>query len=218
MPTPSLAGDLIRIHRVITRGLSMGQEKSTYFQSAGFQEAGLQDGFCDYIDSLASVLGGHHQAEDIIAFPAFQKKLPQAPYSHLAAQHKQIEALLVSIHKDVSEMKNAGGDGLDGLLEDLNNVIEIWAPHIRMEESIFSQEALNEAMSPQEQGELAAQMGKYSSEHSNPPYLIVPFVLFNAEKNDRAAFLANMPPQFMGDLVMKAWKDQWAPMKPFLLD
>ena len=215
--TPGLAGDLVRIHRVITRGLAIGLEKGHYFKQAGFSEISLQQGFCDYSRSLATVLSGHHQAEDVVAFPAFQKRLPQGPYEHLAAQHRQIEALLVSTHQAVNEMNETGGDGLDWLIDDLNRITEIWEPHIRMEESIFSQEALDEVMGQVEQENLDAQIGKFSSEHSMPPHLIVPFVLFNLNNEDRAIYLSHMPGNIMGDLVLKAWKEQWAPMKPFLL-
>jgi len=215
---PSPARDLIRIHRVITRGLATGIEKGSHFKQAGFQDEGVHRGFCDYSRSLAIVLDGHHLSEDTILFPALQIKLPQAPFEHLSAQHKQIEAMLIPLHQAVDEMTGAGGDGLNRLVEGLREITAVWAPHIRMEESIFSQEALSEVMSQAEQNELVAKIGKFSSEHSVPPYLIVPFVLFNLNSEDRAAMLATMPPTMMDDLVLKAWKDQWAPMKPFLLE
>ncbi len=215
---PSPARDLVRIHRVITRGLATGLEKGNHFRQAGFEEAALKQGFCDYCRSLAIVLGGHHQGEDAIVFPAFKQKLPQAPYDHLAAQHKQIESCLSSVHEAVDEITGAPGPGLDRLLDGLNEITEVWAPHIRMEESIFSHEVLCEVMSPAEQGDLAARIGKFSQEHSAPPYLVLPFVLFNLDSEDRTALLANMPGNILDDLVLKAWKDQWAPMKPFLLD
>ncbi len=215
--TPNLARDLARIHKVITRGLATGIEQGSLFKRTGFSEAGPQQGFCDYSRSLATVLRAHHQAEDAVAFPAFQEKIPQAPYEHLAAQHEQIEALLVSVYQDVNEI-DGSGDGVDQLVKDFDKITKIWEPHIRMEESIFSSEALSEALSPSEQGDLAAKMGKFSSEHSIPPYLVVPFVLFNLNSEDRAEMMANLPPTMMNDLILKTWKDQWAPMKPFLIE
>jgi hypothetical protein len=215
---PSPARDLVRIHRVITRGLATGIEKGNYFKQAGFEDSVLKQGFCDYCRSLAVVLGGHHQGEDAVVFPVFKEKITQAPYDLLAEQHRQIEACLVSIHKAVDEMTGAPGDGLDWLVDALNEISEVWAPHIRMEESIFSHEAVCAVMSPAEQGQLAARIGKFSQEHSIPPYLIVPFVLFNLDIEDRRAMLANLPGNILNDLVLKAWKDQWATMKPFLLE
>jgi hypothetical protein len=73
-------------------------------------------------------------------------------------------------------------------------------------------------MSPEELLHLSVEIGKHSQEASQPPYLIVPFVLLNAESEDRAALMANMPPTIMDELVMKAWKDKWAPMKPFMIE
>lgn len=214
----SPARDLVRIHRVITRGITTTLEKGGQFKQSGFRDEGTHQGFCDYSRSLAIVLGGHHVGEDTVLFPAFKKKLPQAPYDYLATQHRQVEALLVHIHQALDEITEADSDGLDQLLDSLHQIAEVWAPHIRMEESIFSPEALSQVMSQAEQIDLAMEMGKFSQLHSVPPYLITPFVLFNLVNEDRAAMLANMPPTVMDDLVMKAWKDQWAPMKPFLLD
>ncbi len=214
---PSPARDLARIHRAITRSINIGIEKGAHFSKAGFQDGPTHQGFSDYGRSLATVLGGHHEVEDVLIFPAFQKKLPSAPYEHLASDHKLIEASLVWIHRAVDEISGGEMDGLDLLVSELKKIKTIWAPHIRMEESIFSHEALCEVMTEPEQGELVAEIGKFSKERSVPPYLIVPFVLFNLNADDRAEYLLNMPPNVMDDLVLKAWKGQWSPMRPFLL-
>jgi hemerythrin-like domain-containing protein len=215
---PSPARDLVRIHRVITRGLGIAMEKATQFKKAGFPDERFHEGFCDYARSLAIVLDGHHQGEDTIMFPTLRKKLPQAPYEHLAAQHKLIEGLLVDTNRAIDDLSAVPANGFNAFLNTLQKITEVWNPHIRMEESIFSHEALSEAMSDAEQGKLAADIGKFSQEHSIPPYLIVPFVLFNLNSEDRAALLMNMPPTLLDEMVLKAWKDQWAPMKPFLLE
>lgn len=215
---PSPARDLTRIHHVITRGLGTGIEQGSQFQQNGFPQGNLMQGFCDYCRSLAVVLSSHHQTEDALIFPAFQEKLPQAPYEHLATQHRQIETLLEKIYAAVDELSLTTPNGLETLLEGLQQISVIWAPHIRMEESIFSHEAICEVMSAAEQADLAARVGKFSQEHSVPPDQIVPFVLFNCAGEDRAAFLANMPPTLMEELVLGAWRDRWDAMKPFLLE
>jgi hypothetical protein len=87
-----------------------------------------------------------------------------------------------------------------------------------MEESIFSAEALSEGMVQEALASLSGAMGKHGSEHSIPPYLTVPFILFNLQPEDRALWLEHLPPAIMDEMVMKAWKDQWATMKPFLLE
>ena len=39
-----------------------------------------------------------------------------------------------------------------------------------------------------------------------------------AKADDRAYFLAVMPPEVTQQLVPVVWKDEWASIKPFLLD
>jgi len=141
---PSLAHDLVRIHKVITRGLSIGVERGAEFIQAGFPNPTMRQGFADYIRSLAIVLDAHHLSEDESAFPAFQKKLPLAPYKHLLATHKEIEALLTPVIQAVADGTGAGIEAsLPFLVGSLRKITVIWAPHIRMEESIFSLEALS---------------------------------------------------------------------------
>jgi hypothetical protein len=43
-------------------------------------------------------------------------------------------------------------------------------------------------------------------------------MLYNLEGADRAHFMAVLPPEITQQLVPVVWKDEWAPMKPFLLD
>jgi hypothetical protein len=45
-------------------------------------------------------------------------------------------------------------------------------------------------------------MSALSLAKAGPPFLIVPFILYNIPADKR---------------TMLNWKDQWAPMKPFLL-
>jgi hypothetical protein len=216
---PSLGHDLVRIHKVITRGLTIGVKKGTEFMQAGFPDLAMQQGFAIYTRSLTIVLDAHHLAEDEVAFPALQKKLPLAPYERLSATHKEIEALLAPASQAVTDLAGPDAGASLGLLVDgLRKITALWAPHIRMEESLFSVAALSEVMAPEEQARLSGAMGKHSQEHAAPPYLALPFVLFNLAGEDRASIAATLPGTVMDDLIMKAWKDQWAPMKPFLLE
>jgi hypothetical protein len=54
--------------------------------------------------------------------------------------------------------------------------------------------------------------------HSGPDYLVVPFVLYNLSPEQRAILAAEMPPIVTQQLVPIAWKAQWEPMSPFLLE
>jgi len=44
-----------------------------------------------------------------------------------------------------------------------------------------------------------------------------PLPALQLRAEDRAAFISVMPPELTQQLVPIAWKDAWAPMKPFLL-
>jgi hypothetical protein len=60
-------------------------------------------------------------------------------------------------------------------------------------------------------------MSALSLAKAGPPFLIVPFILYNIPADKRTMLTSQMPPQIIEQLVPINWKDQWAPMKPFLL-
>jgi hypothetical protein len=216
---PNPARDLVRIHKVITRSLKVVIERGADFHRTDFPNGEIRQGFIDYANCVAIVLESHHLAEDDIFFPAMREKFPLAPYERLSAVHQEIQALLVPVRQAVADLNVQGnGNGLPLLVDTLRKIAEAWPPHMRMEESIFSAEALSEGMDPETLAGLSGAMGKFASEHSNPPYLTVPFILFNLQPADRALWLEHTPPALMDEMVMKAWKDQWAPLKPFLLE
>jgi hypothetical protein len=216
---PNLAQDLLRIHRAITRGLTVGVEKGAEFAEHGFPDPGLRRGFTDYTLSLAVVLRAHHLGEDEIAFPFFRERLPASLYERLAADHHKIEALLNPLRQAIANVAATGGQAdLNRVVDDLRSIGAVWTPHIRLEEGHFSEEALSAVMTMEEQGRLSGMMAKHSQEHATPGYLALPFTLFNLQAEDRAAMSATMPSMVIDELVPKAWKDQWAPMRPFLLE
>jgi hemerythrin-like domain-containing protein len=216
---PNLAQDLIRIHKVITRGLKVSMAKGREFMEAGYTEPTVFQGYKSYAHSLASVLAAHHQGEDQIAFPALRSRLPNAPYEKLAADHLVIESLLVQVNQ--AEMSLSGkphDNALKALVDRLNEIFAAWEPHIQKEEFYFSKANVSKAMSLEEQGKLSAAMGKDSQARAQPPALVVPFVLYNLEPADRSIMASSFPPTVINELIPKMWKDQWAPMKPFLLE
>ncbi len=215
----NLAQDLIRIHKVITRSLQVGLGKGTGYQKEGIPQQEELSGYSSYIQSLATVLDSHHTSEDLVIFPALQKIFPGAPYNRLSADHLEIEKLLSGLPPAITEISgNSPDHGLDSIIESLGKISEIWSPHIGLEESNFSEDKLNTALSQADQKKISEDSGKISQEHTKPPYLIIPFVLFNLEPEERAKMAANFPPTIMDEMVLKVWKEQWAPMKPFLLD
>jgi hypothetical protein len=216
---PNLAQDFIRIHRVITRGLRIAVDRGTEFLNEGFSHLGLQQGFVTYIQTLTVVLEAHHLGEDEIAFPSFGQVLPAASYERLAADHQKISALIGSIRHSSELIGSEGCESeLNLLVEDLRKINAVWIPHIVIEEVSFSQKALTAVMSPDAQSQLSAALTKHAQEHALPPYLALPFVLYNLDAEDRASFAATLPTLVWEELIPKVWIDQWAPMKPFLLE
>jgi len=185
----------------------------------GFPDAGMRRGFFSYVQALTIVLGAHHVGEDEIAFPALRAKLPAAPYERLAADHYAIDASLAEVRGAMSHM---AGDrdraGLSALVDGLRRVSAVWPPHIQLEEENLAEGAIGAVMTPAEQAQVSVSMAKHSQEHAVPPYLALPFVLFNLAAEDRASMAESLPKVITEQLVPKEWKNQWSPMKPFLLD
>jgi len=216
---PNPTEDLIRIHKVITRGISVGMIKGTEYLKNGLPQEQILSGYITYALSLVSVLRAHHQGEDQVIFPLLRIKLPSAPYDLLTANHREMESLLVTIHQAIEGLTgDAPEDGMRGIVENLGKVWAIWKKHIFWEELHFSMDAIGAVMDVEAQGVLSEAMAKHSQEHSEPSYWVVPFILFNLESEDRVSMAATFPPMVMDELVPKVWKEQWEPMKPFLLD
>jgi len=216
---PILAQDLVRIHRAITRGLTVAVTEGTRFFREGFPDPNIQQGFADYIQSLAAVLGAHHLSEDEILFPALKEKLPEAPYMRLSDDHQFIETSLDIVRKLIGDLKSGSHKvGLGIVIEGFKRDTTIWTPHIRMEEAYFSQDAIASVMTPEEQAQITISMATHSREQAGPPYLVLPFVLFNLSLVDRAAMAQTLPKEVTEEFIPKIWKENWAPMKPFLLE
>jgi hemerythrin-like domain-containing protein len=215
--TPNLAADLIRIHKVITRGINVCLVKGREYLQSGFPQSQALLGYSRYIHSLASVLDSHHTVEDIFAFPELRRMIPSAPYAKLASDHNQIEGLLTTLSPLIAELSD-GHKGLVSIVDTLRKTSEIWEPHIQLEERYFSEATLNAVVPLDDQRRISEAIGKYSQEHSGPPYWVVPFILYNLERDERAIMAATFPALILEEMVPTVWADQWAPMKPLLLD
>jgi len=87
-----------------------------------------------------------------------------------------------------------------------------------VEETSFTSQAFAEALTAEEGSQLNGDIGKFTSEHSSPSELVLPFVLFNLAGADREGMAGSIPAAVMQELVLKEWRPKWEPMQPFLLD
>ena len=188
-PKPNIGLDLQRIHRVITRGLAIALENCQVFEG-GFPDNTTREGFWKYCQGLEANAHGHHVSEDDLFFPYLRDRLPDTDFDEMVTEHQEM-------HEILAEMRAAREAGaLTDMQRALAKMADLWHPHI----------------------EMAQKAAGHSQEHAQPGPLAVPFLLYNLEGDDRAHFLAVMPPEVTQQLVPVVWKDIWAPMKPFLLD
>jgi hypothetical protein len=209
---PNIGMDLQRIHRCITRGLVVARENCRIFAASGFPDDATHAGFWKYCHGLEANAHGHHVIEDDVFFPFLRERLPDTDFDGLMVEHQQMHTIL-------AEMKAAReGGSLDDLHHALAKLSDLWLPHIAKEEAAFSPEVAAEVMTVPQHIELAQKAAAHSQEHTQPAPLAIPFLLYNLEGDDRAHFFAVMPAEVTQQLVPIVWKDEWDPMKPFLLD
>jgi hypothetical protein len=218
-PKASLAQDLLRIHKVITRGLEVSLRSGRQYLEGGSQRAEELMGYSNYVHCLGAVLKAHHISEDIVIFPAARKVLPNAPYRQFSTDHRKIEALLIVLTQAIPGLAGDRAEESTKLVADtVNEISSIWYPHIQLEEANFTQATIDCMFVQDEQRRIGGEVGKISQEYGTPQNWVVPFVLFNLELEERKSMAASLPPAIMDELIPKVWKDEWSPMKPFLLD
>lgn len=214
-----VAQGLVRIHKVITRGLDVSIKNGTQYVQNGLPDPELQHGYLDYVQTMMVVIHAHHLGEDEISYPVFKQRIPAAPYDIMTVTHVQIAALLQAAEKAISGWSYKNDiEALRSLLKALHQIDKQWHPHIELEERHFSKQAIIAVMEEEEERQLNEAIGRHSQDHAVPGAMVLPFVLFNLEGADRMAMAANMPPAIANELIPFAWKDQWASMKPFFLE
>lgn len=211
-PKPNIGNDLVRIHKVITRGLTVAQENCQRFVEDGFPDGATQEGFWKFCQALEAQALGHHRTEDDLFFPFIEERLPETDFEKLKAEHQTMHAVL----DDMRAARESGS--LSELNDALTRMSSMWNRHIVEEESVFSPQIAAEIMTIPEHIDLAQKAAAHSQEHAQPAPLTVPFLLYNLEAEDRAHFEAVLPQEVIQQLVPVVWKKQWAPMKPFFLD
>lgn len=217
---PNIGAAMVLIHHAITRGLELSRKQSITFELSEFPDQAIKEGFVTYVRTLGWVINAHHQGEDHVVFPYLRSKLPDAPYDQLLAEHQEMDVFLKELQATIEAVSTQAytGNLLNSLNHSLTGLAELWAPHIEKEQFYLYDNARTEAvMDENEQIKLIQDVSKHSQQQGDPAFM-VPFVLYNLQPEERANMSQTMPPDLINNLVPIAWKKQWSPMQPFLLD
>ncbi len=216
---PNAGSDLLRIHRVITRGLGVAAERGAAFSDDGFPSAAIREGFLTYLRALIGIVDAHHLAEDEVSFPFLRPKMPEAPYDKLMADHQVMVGVLSDLQAAAQAVPDAvqAGPALQNVNEVVAKLTGMWHPHIAIEEALWTPQVAATLLTEGENADLAQKIGENSQKHLHAPEIEVPFVLYNLEPEDRAIMAGAMPPVVVQQLMPLVWRSKWAPMKPFLL-
>ncbi len=216
---PNIRMSLMTIHKVISRGLEVSINHIGKYKISGLPNTEIRVGIKNYIRALTSSLRGHHLAEDDIAFPQFRNIVNAAPYGRLEEEHEEMMSIIESIETVIEDFKEGIGEReiLEQIEKYLIQLQKIWEPHIEIEESTFSPAVMADLLSVETNLQLIKSVAEHSMKNSGPPFLVVPFILYNLPHDLRAILEKGMPEEVTQNLVPHVWKDQWASMKPFLL-
>ena len=204
---------LLRIHKIISRGLSISIRKCDEYLVKQGIPSGEATGFSMYVSSLKWVTHSHHLSEDDIVFPYF-KDLIEAPYNLLKDDHNAMTRILDSLDQCLLEVPLSR---VDKLREVLNEFDKLWEPHIKVEEENFTSEKLQAVIGTKEQENLLAKLGEHGIKNSGPGPLSLPFLIHNLEGRDREDFMKPIPWMVKKVLIPIIWRSQWKPMIPFFL-
>lgn len=218
--SPNVAVILFISHKVVTRALGVSIDKAKEFLQDGFRDELLKEGYVKYIKAFIPVLESHHMTETDLAFPYFRNLVPEMPYDFLNVQHDIMAKYLDEIMDAIRRVESVQWvtSGLTELLLALGALNEMWHPHIQIEETNLNAEKVAALIDREEHLRLIALYAQHFQEHFGPPQLAVPFILFNLDPGPRTILTQVMQEETVNHLVPVVWKDQWASMKPFLLE
>jgi hemerythrin-like domain-containing protein len=214
-----VTASLLNTHKIITRGLSVSIETCRELIKSDFKLDGQREGFFTYVRTLVSTIHAHHLTEDEVAFPYFRDKIPDAPFDMLSQEHQAMVRILDEISAALEKCENdeqfeVNLNALEAALTRLNH---LWHAHINVEEDVFTKKAGTVMPAITEQIRLVSLFTEHSQKYSGPAYLAIPFMLYNLPEAERKTFSGDLPIEIVQNLVPKAWKEKWEPMRPFLL-
>ena len=215
-PQPEIGGDLVRVHRAISRALEISKEFGTLYTAQGYPDTDTQNGYLIYVRCLVKLLHAHHVTEDKGMFPYLRDKLPDAPYDILMEQHNEMVPLLDKIKTLLSRARSSQPtETLNTLQSALTHTSDVWHTHIILEEAHFGPDAVVTVLSAAERRKAAKITANHSARHQFPLSLMLPFLLYNMPSEDREIMIQLMP-GFISPMLA-VWKPRWKIMIPFLL-
>jgi len=217
LPSLTVAGDLSRIHQVITRALQVAIQQSQLLATKGLavEDFGLQ---C-YIIALLQLLDSHHQIEDDLIFPYFKQKMPALPVAEMENQHQDIVPLLEKLAGLLPELDQTHATTVSWITiaETLIKIEALWEPHYQLEEAYLNEDNISQVISPGEQEKLCHLYAETSKHHITVDYLVLPFILYNLPLQERQVMAQAFPPQITEKLIPGEWYLRWQVMSPYLL-
>lgn len=214
----NIAVSFNNIHKVITRGLRVTIESCQKFLQQGPPDKVSLQGFFNYTRAFSSIVNSHHLTEDELAFPYFRELMPGAHFDSLSETHRLMVHVLdeIKLALDVSEKSGLHETELRTLLNAVTRLNEMWHPHIKIETDEFINQA-DSLIPVEEQLRLVRLFSEHGQRLATPPFLTVPFLLYNLSVEDRKVFSQDMPEELTQNLVPIVWKEKWESMKPYLL-
>ena len=216
----TIAGDIRRIHLVITRALDVAIEHTSLFTETKSQDI-FSLGFINYLQSLLSLLHSHHLVEDERIFPYLKDKLADAPFKLMEAQHQEMLLVLDEIELQltlIEKNKLCSPKTLIAFNQQLVRLRETWHPHLQTEEEYINDTQLGTIIDPEEQKKQSEAFAHYAASHIDADYLVVPFILYNLLPEDRAIMSQVFPPVVTQQLIPIDWRSQWESMLPFFVE
>ena len=214
-----VGGGFVRVHGIITRALQVTNERSASFARTGYPDVRTGEGFTLCVQSLATLLHGHHVTEDDVAFPYFRSVTPKAPFDRISAQHQHMV-------ETIDELEGAAEDATSPTrtseaLKSENaasvRMQDLWLPHVGLEERYVGPEHLASFLDMAERVRVGKMLSLEAQKHLRPLSRMVPFLLYNMTGEDRAIMAKGLLGLVGGLSVRLLWRRNWKAMSPFLL-
>lgn len=217
-PSLTVAGDLSRIHQVITRALQVALQQSQFLAT---KELAVEDfGLQCYITALLQLLDSHHRIEDDLLFPHFRQKMPALPVAEMENQHRALVPLLeklAGLLPELNQTHHATTVSWIAIAETLIKIEAMWEPHYQLEEAYLNEDNISQVIGPGEQEKLCHLYAETSQHHITVDYLVLPFILYNLPLQERQIMAKAFPTQITEKLIPGEWYLQWQVMSSYLL-